>query len=119
MGPIPKVLSLVLLVGCLDSAVAIAGEVACDGPYKDRKLTLEELATVLRDHEAWLKSEREPHDTRRANLCQASLFQANLQGADLTQVDLQGAYLDEADLSRANLFRANLQQALLQRANLP
>ena len=55
MGLIPKVLSVVLLVGCLDMAGAMAGELACDGPYKGRKLTPEELATVLRNHQAWLR----------------------------------------------------------------
>jgi Pentapeptide repeats (8 copies) len=91
MGPIPKVLSLVLLVGCLDSAVAIAGEVACDGPYKGRKLTPEELATVLRNHWAWLESYRKPDDERKANLCQADLRDANLQEADLVYANLQEA----------------------------
>ena len=78
MGPIPKLLSLVLLVGGLHMAVAMAGEPACDGPYKGRTLTLEELTTVVRNHEAWLGSDRKPDDQRKTNLCQA-----NLEGADL------------------------------------
>jgi hypothetical protein len=101
MGPIPQMLRLVLLVGCLDIAVAMAGEEACDGPYKGRRLTPEELATVLRNHEAWLKSAKIPNDERRANLCQADLFEANFQGADLLVANLQGA-----DLAMANLAKA-------------
>ena len=46
----------VLLVGCLVAAVAVAGEQECDGPYKDRTLTPEELVAVLRNHQAWLES---------------------------------------------------------------
>src|SRR5262245_14436024 len=83
-------LSVVLLVGCLGMAVAMAGEPACDGPYQGRTLTPEELATVLHNHEAWIRSGRKPDDERKANLCQASLFNANLQWADLSDANLQG-----------------------------
>jgi hypothetical protein len=41
MGPIPKMLRVVLLVGCLDMAVAMAGEEACNGPYNGRTPTPE------------------------------------------------------------------------------
>jgi Pentapeptide repeats (8 copies) len=108
MGPIPKMLSLVLLVGCLDTTVAIAGEQACNGPYKGRTLTPEELAPVLHNHQAWLASDRTQDDERRANLCQATL-----QGADLSRADLQGATLQGADF-----YGADLQGATLSRANL-
>jgi uncharacterized protein YjbI with pentapeptide repeats len=128
MGPIPKVLSLVLLVGCLDLAIAMAGEPACDGPYKGRTLTPEELATVLRDHQAWLKSGSMRQDERKANLCHADLREvlllgarldrANLWGARLDRADLQGADLSWADLHWARLDRANLQEAALYGANL-
>jgi hypothetical protein len=74
-------LSLVLLVGCLNMIVAMAGEPACDGPYKGRTLTPEELATVLDNHQAWAESDRKPDDERRANLCGADLGEAHLQGA--------------------------------------
>jgi hypothetical protein len=37
----------VLLVGCFVAAVAVAGERECEGPYKGRMLTPEELATAL------------------------------------------------------------------------
>ena len=83
------ILSMVVLIGCLSMAVAVFGEQKsiedrpCMGPYKDRTLTPEELATVLRNHQAWLESGMKSDDERRANLCQADLSGANLQGADL------------------------------------
>jgi hypothetical protein len=50
MRPMADGFILALLVGCLVSGIAVAGEPACDGPYKGRTLTPEELATVLRNH---------------------------------------------------------------------
>jgi hypothetical protein len=114
-----EVLIPILLVGCLVAAVAVAGEqegtVAwCIGPYAKRQPTPEELATVLRNHEEWVKDgRRKVNDPRRANLCQASLDGANLQ-----QTNLQKAYLREAHLQKADLDLADLQGAHLQRANL-
>ena len=119
----------VLLVGCLMAAVGVAGEpegsppppppppsapppkpiVECNGPYKGRRPTLEQLAIVLRDHQAWLKARRNPQDGRRANLCQADLRDANLQGARLDPADLQGVLLNGAQLQGALLTTANLQ----------
>jgi len=118
MGPTPRILSLVLLVGCLDMAVAMAGEPACDGPYKGRRLTAEEFATVFGNHQAWQESGRRPDDERRANLCQACLSWYNLQGAFLDRTDLQGATLRGANLQGAVLVEANLQEARLFAANL-
>jgi hypothetical protein len=123
MGLIPKVLSVVLLVGCLVTAVAVAGELECKGPYKDRMLTPEELATVLDNHQAWLGSGRERDDKRRANLCQANLEKARLVRTNLQGASLDGASLQEAELSNINLrgtrlFRVNLQGAILSGANL-
>jgi uncharacterized protein YjbI with pentapeptide repeats len=118
MGPIPKVLSLVLLVGCLDLAIAMAGEPACDGPYKGRTLTPEELATVLRDHQAWLKSGSMRQDERKANLCHADLREVLLLGATLDWATLWGARLDRADLQGATLNEADLQGVDLQGARL-
>jgi hypothetical protein len=106
MGLIPTLLSLLLLVGYLDVAVAMAGELECNGPYKGRTLTSKELATILRDHQAWLRTGPEfsikvsdPDfqervkkgplnldlipQTGRANLCQANLRGADLRGASL------------------------------------
>jgi hypothetical protein len=123
MGLIPKLLSLVLLVGCLDMAVAIAGELACDGPYQGRGLTPEELATVLHNHQAWLGSGREQDDKRRANLCQANLQKARLVRANLQEARLDGVNFQEAELPSINLrgtllYRVNLQGAILIGANL-
>jgi Pentapeptide repeats (8 copies) len=120
MGPIPKMLSLVLLVGCLDMAVAshMEGEPACEGPYKDRRPTPEELATVLRNHQAWRTSDGKPDDERRANLCRADLQGADLQGVDLQGANLQVAFLRGANLQKARLLEANLQVAPLTGADL-
>ena len=73
MRPLSRSLSVVLLVGCLVATVAVAGEQECDGPYKGRTLTPEELVAVLRSHQAWLESGEKPDDERKANLCRADL----------------------------------------------
>jgi Pentapeptide repeats (8 copies) len=98
MGSIPKILGVVLLVGCLDIAVVMAFVRVCGTPYKGRTLTHEELTAVFRNHEAWLKSGRKLDDKRKANLCQANLSkaqlcEANLQEANPSQANLRGADL--------------------------
>jgi Pentapeptide repeats (8 copies) len=103
---------MALLVGCLIAAVVVAGEQECDGPYKGRRPTPEELETILRNHQASLYSGRETNDTQRANLCQAALRGADLQGAKLGGANLQGADLSEANLLEADLSWANLQGAV-------
>ena len=113
MGLIPKLLSVVLLVGCLVAAGAMAGEPPYECPYNGRVPTPEEFATVLRNHQAWLESDRKPDDRRRANLCSA-----NLQEAILNGVNLQQAQLSWANFQQAWLIAANLQEALLVGANL-
>jgi Pentapeptide repeats (8 copies) len=123
MRPIARSWSVALLVGCLIAAVAVAGGQEnsvslCEGLYKDRWLTPDDLATVLSNHRAWLHSKREPNDTRKANLCQARLSGANLQRADLLEANLQETELIEANLQEARLFGANLQRADLLEANL-
>ncbi len=117
MRLIPKHFVAVVLVGCFVMAIAVAGELECEGPYRGRTLTPEELATVLRNHQAWLASGRERDDKRRANLCQANLqkvrlVKTNLQGAALDAAKLQGAHLVEANLQEANLVEVNLQGAV-------
>jgi hypothetical protein len=139
-----NILSVVVLVGCLATAVAVAREqkrpqkqVWCKNP-DNYTLTPEELETVLRNHQAWLQSGRQPNDTRRVNLCSADLQganlekanlqraglfgtdlqKANLRGADLRQTDLRWANLEGADLLATNLEGAKLFQANLQEANL-
>jgi uncharacterized protein YjbI with pentapeptide repeats len=128
MRPMAEVFIRVFLVGCLIAVVAVAGEqegtvALCGGPYANRTPTSEELTTVLRNHQAWLASDRKQDDERRANLCQATLqkadlFQANLQGANLQQANLQKANLSGANLQQADLREANLQPAQLGGANL-
>ena len=105
MRPLSRSLSVALLVGCLVAAVAVAEEQECDGPYKGRALSPEELATVLRNHEAWVEvylrttylawpeSAIALHDQPRPNLCQADLQEANLRGANLLGANLLGANL--------------------------
>ena len=138
---------MVLLVSCLIVAVVVAGELECEGPYKDRRPTAEELATVLRNHQAWLaevdemkgqkyiqelgldnrrklglESDRKLNDTRRANLCRAHLADAvggmDLQKAVLVRANLQSAHMPEANLHQADLAEADLQHAFLPLANL-
>jgi len=104
----------------------------CEGSYKNRTPTHEEIAEALEEHRTWLEAPRAAESTttwsmrqdkRRANLCEANLQQArlvevNLCGADLRRANLQGANLYGADLQEANLSEANLQKALLSEANL-
>jgi uncharacterized protein YjbI with pentapeptide repeats len=146
MQPISRGLSVALLTGCLIAAVAVAREQGgsegppCEGSYKGRTPSLEELEAVLHNHQMWWEeSDRNQDDARRANLCQADLREAdlpravlhganlqgavlagaNLQGAALSRVNLRGAFLYEADLRGASLAGANLQGADLRRADLP
>jgi hypothetical protein len=103
MRSIPNRFVAVLLVGCLATAVAVAGEqegivASCGGAYANRTPTPKEIATVLRNHQTWVESNGAPDDPRKANLCQANLAGANLQGARLGGADLQ-----DADLLGANL----------------
>jgi hypothetical protein len=123
-----EVLIPVLLVGCLVTSVAIAGEqggtvASCEGPYVKRMPTPEELTMVLDNHRGWVESGEKPDDQRRANLCQAnlaeaSLVEANLQGASLVEANLQKANLYKANLERANLYKTNFQKAILVEAKL-
>ena len=46
MRPLSRSLSVVLLVGYLVATVAVAEEQECDGPYKGRTLTPEEVAAT-------------------------------------------------------------------------
>lgn len=113
MRPIPKSFIVVVLVGYFAMAVGTAEEVRCNGPFKGLTLTSEEIETVLRHHQAWLASDRQQDDERRANLCQA-----NLQEADLHNANLQEAILYQTNLHKANLVQANLQKAILIEVNL-
>jgi hypothetical protein len=125
MRLIPERFTVVVLIGCVITAVAVAGEeegaiASCGGPYANRWPTPEELATVvLPNHQEWLEDKgRKLNDTRRANLCQAFLGWANLQKANLRGADLRGADLKEADLKEADLRGGTLARANLQKVDL-
>jgi hypothetical protein len=92
---------------------------------KMKKISKEELATILENHAKWIRDQEggvradlSGADLSRANLYGADLSGANLSRANLSRADLYGANLSGANLSRANLSRADLSGANLSRANL-
>jgi Pentapeptide repeats (8 copies) len=139
MRPTSRNLSVALLVGCLAIPITVPGAQECNGPYKGRKPTPEEIKVILRDHQVGIETKRAFNDplqvilrdhqvgieTKRAfndplrvNLCQANLQKSNLRWANLQEANLVGANFQEADLRWANLERANLVGASLVGANL-
>ena len=66
-----------------------------------KRLTQEELDSILADHKLWL--ETECTKGKRANL-----RGANLRGADLHEADLRGANLGGANLREADLRGADI-----------
>ena len=91
-----------------------------------KKITKEELKTILEQHTLWLDSnEKEGEcadlsdaDLTGVDLPGACLFYANLTDAYLYRANLTGANLYDANLTGANLYRANLRGADLRRADL-
>jgi len=83
-----------------------------------RKITNEELNTILENHQHWLNEDVEGWEDMRANLYGANLYGANLSGANLSGADLRCADLRCAYLSGANLSGADLRCADLRCANL-
>ena len=85
-----------------------------------RNFTTEQLAEIIKKHEAWLDDEDcgERADLRYADLRSADLRSANLRSADLRYADLRSADLRYADLRYADLRSANLRYADLRYANL-
>lgn len=90
-----------------------------------RKLTNEELQTILEKHEKWFNGKEGGEranlagaDLREANLAGADLCKANLYRTDLREANLCGADLRGADLRRANLYRTDLYVADLSNADL-
>ena len=81
-----------------------------------KKITKEELKTILEQHKLWLDSDGEKG--KHANLTHADLSGANLSGANLSGANLYGAYLTFADLTGADLTCAYLYGACLYGANL-
>ena len=74
-----------------------------------KKITKEELETILEQHKLW--SDSNGKDGKRADLSGADLSDADLMFANLTFADLSGAILSGADLSDADLTRADLSGA--------
>lgn len=65
------------------------------------KMDQETLASVLRNHELWLKSQGARGE-------RADLSEKDLRGANLSLEDLSYADLSKADLRGANLWGSNL-----------
>jgi hypothetical protein len=81
-----------------------------------KKITEEELKTILEQHTLWLdsnKKEGKRADLSGADLRRANLYYANLRCADLTDADLSNANLRCANLYGAYLTGANLYGAYL------
>ena len=106
-----------ILIYLLTPLSAVAVE--CNGPYKGKQPTPEQLKKVLEDHKAWLeKEEKSDDDPLKANLCLADLRYADLWKANLSNVDLRSAILAHANLEGAKLSNADLRSAILGAANL-
>jgi uncharacterized protein YjbI with pentapeptide repeats len=81
-----------------------------------RRVSSEELAAILVQHEVWLNSDGK--QGKRASLENAYLPEVNLSKANLKKADLRGAFLFKANLLGAELENANLESAELFFANL-
>ena len=101
-----------------------------------RKITIEELEMILKNHKLWLDTHGAEGEQaclsymdltgvnlenaylHRANLSGANLSWTNLSGATLAYANLQGADLRYTNLAGAKLMIANLEGANLTNANL-
>jgi uncharacterized protein YjbI with pentapeptide repeats len=83
-----------------------------------RKVTPEELKTILENHKHWRNEDCEGWEKMNADLSNADLRDADLRDADLRDADLRDADLSNADLRDADLIGANLSNADLRGANL-
>jgi hypothetical protein len=81
-----------------------------------KKITEEELKTILEQHKLWLDSDGEK--CKRANLTDMDLSYMDLSIMNLTRADFTNANLSHANLRCANLYRAILRRADLTRADL-
>ena len=81
-----------------------------------KKITKEELKTILEQHKLWLDSNGKKG--KRADLTGAYLTGADLRCVDLTSADLRCVDLTSADLTSADLYGADLSGANLRCANL-
>jgi hypothetical protein len=83
-----------------------------------RKISKEELDTILENHKHWIKKDVEGWENMRADLSETNLRSAKLYGANLYGANLRGADLCGADLSVTNLSETNLRGADLRGVNL-
>jgi len=101
---------------------------ACEGPYKNKSITNEQLESILARHALFekrakkLKNEEiekpDFNDKDRANLCGADLSGLHLQNVKLSHADLREVNLSNTELNYANLHRAWLDDANLSNTNL-
>jgi uncharacterized protein YjbI with pentapeptide repeats len=103
---------------------------------KYRKLSIDVLKQILKEHKKWLKSKGKVGKRADlhlinlkkinmkkailafADMQQSNLFGVNLQQANLIRTNLKKSYLSQANLKKANLSRANLESAKLTGSNL-
>ena len=96
-----------------------------------RKITIEELEMILKNHKLWLNSHGAEGEQaclsymdltgvnlENADLYMANLIGTNLQGANLENKDLRAVDFTWADLSNANMSGANLSYAIMDGADL-
>ena len=78
-----------------------------------KKITADELKTILELHKKWLAKQTDGvrADLHKADLRWADLSGASLSGADLSEADLSGAVLSGAVLNWAVLNWADLSEA--------
>ena len=93
-------------------------------------ITQAKLKEILKDHQKWLKGDKngrqanlQGNNLRDLNLCDVDLSKANLycvdlRGAVLRNANLQGANLQEAKISFADLYGCNLCGTDLSHADL-
>ena len=99
-------------------ALSIAG---CNGPFKDKKISTEQLQQIIAQHQDWLQETGKIvnlKDKRRANLCGAQLQKMDLKKMDLSQANLMEANLTMAQLQQTQLYKTWLDDAVLNDANL-
>lgn len=108
----------------LESQTLVAQEEQpeCEGPYKGKRLTHEELLFVLERHKEWISSGgaymKNYSDPRRANLCSSGLEGVDLVKAELQGADLSGAHIPYANLTGTVLAYANLSWTFLHHTKL-
>ena len=80
-----------------------------------RKISKEELKTILEKHKLWLRQE---DGGEKANLSGSDLSGSDLSGSDLSGSDLSGSDLRWSNLSWSNLSGSNLSESDLSGSDL-